>query len=131
MLDTGGLGPALRALCRRSLVPVELRIDIPGRFPEQTEVAVYYVVSEALTNVAKHSHASAVRVEVVLAENALRVLVADDGTGGASPQGGSGLVGLRDRVEAIGGSIELHSPPGGGTSLEAVLPVEAVPPTSR
>jgi signal transduction histidine kinase len=127
VLDTGGLGPALRALGRRSPVPVELRTDTTGRFPEQTEVAVYYVVSEALTNVAKHSHASAVRVEVTLAGNALRVLVADNGTGGANPQGGSGLVGLRDRVEAIGGSLELHSPPGAGTSLKAVLPLPATP----
>lgn len=127
VLDTGGLGPALRALGRRSPVPVDLWINATGRFPEQTEVAVYYVVSEALTNVAKHSHASAVRVEVTLAENTLRVLVADDGTGGANPQGGSGLVGLRDRVEAIGGSLELHSPPGAGTSLKADLPLPATP----
>ncbi len=122
VLDTGGLGPALRALGRRSPVPVQLDVA-SGRYPEQLEVSVYYVVSEALTNVAKHANASFVRVEVAVHDRALHVIVADDGVGGARLQAGSGLVGLRDRVEAVGGSLELHSLPGGGTSLEALMPL--------
>jgi signal transduction histidine kinase len=125
VLDTGGLGPALKALARRSAVPVELAVRTAERFPEQTEVTVYYVVSEALTNVAKHAKASAVWVEVAVADGALRVSVTDDGVGGARPEGGTGLVGLRDRVEALGGSLVLQSPAGEGTSLAAALPLPA------
>ena len=95
------LEPALKALARRSAVPVELGVHLDCRLPEGAEVAAYYVVSEALTNAAKHAEASRVR---------------DDGVGGADPARGTGLVGLRDRVEAAGGHIEVDSPPGGGTS---------------
>jgi signal transduction histidine kinase len=123
VLDTGGLGPALKALARRSAVPVELDVRTAERFPEQTEVTAYYVISEALTNVAKHAKASVVRVDVETADGALHVTVTDDGGGGASPERGSGLVGLRDRVEALGGSLVLRSPAGEGTSLAAVLPL--------
>jgi signal transduction histidine kinase len=123
VLDTGGLGPALKALARRSAVPVELEERTAERFAEQAEVTVYYVVSEALTNVAKHAKASTAWVEVALADGALRVSVADDGIGRASPKEGSGLVGLRDRVEALGGSLILRSPAGKGTWLAAVLPL--------
>jgi signal transduction histidine kinase len=123
ILERGGLGPALRALARRSAVPAELSLHLgSGRLPERVEVAAYYVVSEALTNVAKHAHAPAVRVEARLDGAGLRLLVRDDGAGGADPGRGSGLIGLSDRVEALGGRIEVSSPPGGGTALLAVIP---------
>ena len=123
ILERGGLGPALRALARRCAVPVELSIDVSGRLPERVEVAAYYIVSEALTNVAKHAHASTAWVEASVTVGALRLVVRDDGSGGADPARGSGLIGLSDRVEALGGRIEIASPPGGGTSLLAVIPV--------
>jgi signal transduction histidine kinase len=96
-----------------------------GRLPEHVEVSAYYVVAEALTNVAKHACASAVSVEVEVAGDVLRVAVRDDGAGGAGFTGGSGLAGLRDRVEALGGRIVLHSPRGAGTSLRVELPLPA------
>ena len=117
ILNKGGLGPALKALARRSAMPVELDIRGDKRLPEQVEVAVYYVVSEAFTNTAKHAGASLVRVDLDMQDSVLRLAVQDDGAGGADPDNGSGLVGLRDRVEAIGGDLELTSPPGEGTSL--------------
>ncbi|HEY7144496.1 MAG TPA: CHASE3 domain-containing protein [Streptosporangiaceae bacterium] len=117
ILEKGGLRPALRALARRSGVPVELSVQVTGRLPERVEVAAYYVVSEALTNAAKHARASQVRVDVSVTGQVLRLRVADDGAGGADPSRGSGLIGLSDRVAAIGGRIEIASPPGGGTTL--------------
>jgi signal transduction histidine kinase len=123
MLTEGGLRPALHALTRRSDIPVDLRVPVPGRLPSQVEIAAYYVVSEALVNTTKHANASAAGVEVVTGEGALRVRVCDDGRGGAAFGGGSGLVGLKDRVEALGGRMTLHSPPGAGTTLEAHLPL--------
>jgi signal transduction histidine kinase len=117
ILAEGGLGPALGTLARRSPIRVELDVDAESRLPEQVEVAAYYVVSEALTNAAKHSSASVVRVSVHAAEDRLRVAVRDDGVGGADATHGSGLLGLRDRAEAIGGRITLESPRGQGTSL--------------
>jgi signal transduction histidine kinase len=123
ILEDGGLGPALRALARRSAVPVDLSVSVRRRLPEQAEIAAYYVVSEALTNVAKHAHASQVRVEAQLTGNSLRLLVRDDGRGGADPARGSGLLGLSDRVGAADGRIEIVSPRGGGTSLLAMIPV--------
>jgi signal transduction histidine kinase len=125
-LEKGGLRPALRALARRSGVRADVSVDIGERLPERVEVAGYYVVSEALTNVAKHAGASVVRVEASVVDDALRLTVTDDGTGGADPAQGSGLIGLSDRVEALGGRIRLSSPPGGGTSIEATIPVPAV-----
>jgi signal transduction histidine kinase len=124
-LEKGGLRPALRALARRSGVRAEVRVDIDERLPERVEVAGYYVVSEALTNVAKHAGAAAVRIEASVVDGALRLTVSDNGTGGADPAHGSGLIGLSDRVEALGGRIQVSSPPGGGTSLEATIPVPA------
>jgi signal transduction histidine kinase len=112
VLADGGLRPALKALARRSTVPVTLRVQVKGRLPAPVEIAAYYVVSEALTNMAKHSDAHAADVEVVADEGALRVCVRDDGRGGAAIGDGSGLVGLVDRVEAFSGQITLHSPPG-------------------
>ncbi len=123
ILEMGGLGPALRALARRSAVPVELGIGVAGRLPESAETTAYYVVSEGLANVAKHAHASQVRVEAELTDGSLRLLVRDDGRGGADPARGSGLLGLRDRVEAADGRIEIVSPPGAGTALLVTIPI--------
>jgi signal transduction histidine kinase len=125
ILADGDLRTALKALARRCPVPVDLRIRVKERLPEPVEVSAYYVVAEALTNVAKHSRASAVRIEVEIAGDILRVAVHDDGVGGAALARGTGLVGLKDRVEAFGGRIVLHSPPGAGTSLRAELPLTA------
>jgi len=127
ILSQGGLGPALRALARRSAVPVELDLRLPpGRLPEQTEVAVYYVTSESFTNAAKHARASFVRVTARAGDDVLEVTIADDGAGGADLGHGSGLIGLVDRVEAIGGKLRVDSPPGEGTTLTVRLPL---PPT--
>ena len=122
ILEKGGLGPALRALARRAGVPVEFSVRVPGRLPERVEVAAYYVVSEALTNAAKHARASVVRVDAGVADGTLRLLVQDDGAGGADPARGSGIIGLSDRVAAVGGRIEITSPPGSGTTLMVTIP---------
>jgi signal transduction histidine kinase len=108
----GGLGPALNTIARRSPIPVELQVGIAGRLPETVEVAAYYVVSEALTNAAKHADASNVWVDVDRHHKMVRVCVHDDGHGGADPARGSGLLGLKDRAAAIGGTIVVDSPPG-------------------
>jgi signal transduction histidine kinase len=123
MLSEGGLQPALRTLARRAPVPVELDVMTDARFPEPVEVAAYYVVSEALTNAAKHATASRVAVSLASHGGALQLSVHDDGVGGADPNGGSGLIGLRDRVEALGGTIEVESPKGAGTRVVVRLPV--------
>lgn len=128
ILSRGGLGPALRALARRSAVPVELDLRLPSvRLPEQTEVAVYYVTSESLTNAAKHARATVVQVAARTYDDVLEVSIGDDGTGGAEPGGGSGLIGLIDRVEAIGGKLAISSPPGSGTTLTIRLPLREQP----
>ena len=124
ILAEGGLGPALRTLARRSAVPVELELPSELRLPERIEVATYYIVSEALTNAAKYARASVVRVAVEVHEQRLRASVRDDGRGGADPDGGSGLVGLKDRAEAMGGTMSLWSPLGAGTSLRVDLPLD-------
>jgi signal transduction histidine kinase len=98
--------------------------------PERVEVTAYYVVSEALTNAARYARASGVRVDVTVTGGVLRLLVQDDGVGGADPSRGSGLIGLSDRVEAAGGRIEITSPPGAGTSLLVTIPVELGEPAS-
>ena len=123
ILSRGGLGPALKALGRRSPVPVELDVRVQERLPEPVEVAAYYVVAEALTNAAKHGHASFVMVQAEVIDANARVSVHDDGVGGANPARGSGLVGLTDRVEALGGRLTLVSPPAGGTTLQVNLPL--------
>jgi PAS domain S-box-containing protein len=125
LLSHGGLGPALKALARRSGVPVEVNATLEGRLPEEVEVAAYYVVSEALTNAAKHAHASAVYVDAVTENGSVQLAIRDNGLGGADPVQGSGLVGLADRVEALGGTIAIESPPGAGTSLRVRLPLDA------
>jgi signal transduction histidine kinase len=128
VLADGGLGPALTMLARRSAIPVQLDIRVEGRLPEPTELTAYYTVSEALTNAAKHSRASAAEIEVAAVLDTLRVCVRDDGCGGADFSLGSGLTGLRDRVEAIGGWIALTSPRGAGTAVEIALPLRIPAP---
>ncbi|MDT4979453.1 MAG: hypothetical protein QOG07_1332 [Pseudonocardiales bacterium] len=125
ILVQGGLAPALRMLAQRCPLPVqlELEVDRQSRLAEPIEVATYYVVAEALTNAAKHADASLVKVTGDARDGMLRVRVQDDGCGGASPARGSGLVGIVDRVEALGGKLVLRSPPGAGTSVELALPI--------
>jgi signal transduction histidine kinase len=125
ILAQSGLRPALMTLARRSPVPVDLDMHADGRLPEHVEVSAYYVVAEALTNTAKHARASAVSVKVEVVGQVLRVAVRDDGAGGAALADGTGLAGLKDRVEALGGRIFLDSPPGAGTSLRAEFPLTA------
>ena len=125
ILSRAGLRPALRALGRRSAVPVDMDVRIDGRLPEPVEVGAYYVVSEMLTNAAKHAHASVVEVDAEASGGTLRVSVRDDGVGGADPLRGSGLVGLKDRIEALGGTFSMHSPAGGGTTVSCELPALA------
>jgi PAS domain S-box-containing protein len=124
ILAEGGLGPALKTLAHRSAIPVELRVRAEMRLPAPVEVAGYYVVSEALTNAAKHSRASVVNVAIEASDGVLELSIRDDGCGGANPTRGSGLIGLRDRVEALGGTIEVASPAGEGTTLSVRLPTE-------
>jgi signal transduction histidine kinase len=114
----------LRTLARRAAIPAELGGVIEHRLPEPIEVAAYYVVSEALTNAAKHANASHVDIEASARDGSLRLSIRDDGVGGAEPAGGSGLVGIRDRVEALGGSIEITSPPRHGTHIVVRFPLE-------
>jgi len=123
VLTDSGLRPALRALARRSAVPVSLDVRVKGRLPEPVEVAAYYAVAEALTNMAKYADASAAEVEATANEGVLQVRVRDDGRGGADFGHGSGLAGLKDRIEALGGRIWLHSPPGAGTTVQIALPL--------
>jgi len=124
ILAEGGLCPALKTLARRSAVPVHLDIQVDRRLPEPAEIAAYYAVSEALTNAAKHARATAVRIEVAEGNGVLDVRVRDNGRGGADFSHGSGLTGLKDRAEALGGHLQLESPPGAGTTLEIELPLE-------
>jgi signal transduction histidine kinase len=123
VLAEGGLRPALRTLARRSAVPVRVDVRTDRRLPDQTEVAAYYVASEALTNAAKHAQASLVELRLECSENTLVLSIRDDGIGGADPNGGSGLIGLSDRVEALGGELSVVSPNGIGTSVQMQLPV--------
>jgi signal transduction histidine kinase len=124
ILAEGGLRPALKTLARRSAAPVRLDVRVDGRLPEQIEIAAYYVVAEALTNTAKHANASVADVQVATHDGDLHVSVRDDGRGGASFGHGSGLVGLRDRAEALGGQLQLHTAPGAGTSVQVSLPLD-------
>ena len=121
-LSEGGLGPALKVLARRCAIPVEVDLGLEARLPEPVEVAAYYVVSEALTNAAKHSRASLAHVSVQARDRRLHLSVRDNGVGGADPALGSGLVGLTDRVQALGGTVTIHSPTGEGTTLRIDLP---------
>jgi signal transduction histidine kinase len=125
ILVEAGLGAAIRALARRSPLPVRVQLRAGGRFPGSCEVTAYYVAAEAFTNAAKYANASAVDILIEAADGTLTVQVRDDGVGGADASRGSGLTGLRDRVEAVGGSMTLDSPAGAGTVLTALLPVTA------
>ena len=127
ILSQGGLAPALKALARRSAVPVELHARIEGPLPDEVEVAAYYVGAEALTNTAKYARASVVHMDVTTDDGTLTLMVRDDGVGGADPGRGSGLVGLQDRVEALGGTIKIDSSAGSGTCVVVTLPIAAEP----
>jgi signal transduction histidine kinase len=127
ILSKGGLGPALKTLARRSAVPVELDLRVDRRLPVSVEVATYYVVAEALTNAAKHARASVVHLYAEAEDANLRLLIRDDGIGGADTANGSGLTGLVDRVEALGGQMTISSQPGRGTSLLVQIPFERTP----
>jgi PAS domain S-box-containing protein len=122
VLSDRGLRAAVEMLAGRSPVPVEIAGIPDERLPEPVEAAAYYLIAEALTNVAKYAHASTVRVRVAATDAGVSVEVSDDGLGGADPTSGSGLRGLADRVEALGGSLEVVSPAGAGTSLRAEIP---------
>jgi signal transduction histidine kinase len=123
VLSDRGLRAAVEMLAGRSPVPVEIAAIPEQRLPEPVEAAAYYLIAEALTNVTKYAGASAVRVGVSAGEDTVVVEVSDDGVGGADPSGGTGLRGLADRVEALGGSLAVSSPEGAGTSLRAEIPV--------
>ena len=122
ILADGGLGPALRALARRSAVPVVLDVRSNRRLGEPVEAAAYFVVSEALANAVKHAHASTVHVGLDAEDAVVHISIRDDGVGGAAPGRGTGLVGMKDRVDALGGTIEIASPTGVGTSLLVDIP---------
>ena len=126
ILSEAGLGPALKALARRSAVPVELDLNLGPRLAERVEAAAYYIASEALTNVAKHAQASVIDMRLHGCDGALTLSIRDDGIGGADPSSGSGIIGLKDRVEALGGTISVLSPPGHGTALHVQLPADPI-----
>jgi signal transduction histidine kinase len=128
ILSSGGLAPALETLARGFAVPATVVTRTQARLPEPVEVTAYYVASEALTNAAKHAQASAVRIAVEADGRWLVLRIRDDGVGGADPSRGSGLIGLRDRVEALGGALEVRSEPGAGTEMTARIPVAAPAP---
>jgi signal transduction histidine kinase len=128
ILSKGGLKPAIKTLARRAAVPVELDLQVEERFPPQVEVAAYYVVAEALTNVDKYARATVAHVDIHANESDLELTIRDDGVGGADPSRGSGLVGLRDRVEALGGTITVAGGPGEGTSIAARIPIDGMLP---
>jgi signal transduction histidine kinase len=124
ILSEGGLGPALRTLARRAAIPVTVDIRTDTRPADRIEVAAYYVASEAVTNTTKHAQASAAHVAVEQRDTLLHLSIRDDGVGGADPTRGTGLIGLRDRVQALGGSIEVSSPAGAGTTILVELPLQ-------
>jgi PAS domain S-box-containing protein len=127
ILSQGGLGPALRTLARRSTIPVELDVRTGTRLPEPIEVAAYFIASEALANSTKHAQPSRIEISLAPYDGSLRLSIRDNGVGGADPARGSGLVGLTDRVEALGGTIDIESAPGVGTSLVVTLPLGVEP----
>jgi signal transduction histidine kinase len=118
----GGLGPALEMLARRGAIPVVLHLEPEGRISESAEVAAYYVVAEAMTNTTRHAHASGMDIDVRIDGSDLVLSIRDDGVGGADSSNGSGLIGLIDRVEALGGNLQIVSPSGGGTTLHVAIP---------
>ncbi|MET7399719.1 histidine kinase [Dactylosporangium sp. NPDC005572] len=123
ILTDRGLASAVKALARRSPVAVELEVLLETRLPESLEAVAYYVVAESLANAARHAEASVVHVSLGVREQRLHLSVSDDGKGGADPHRGSGLIGISDRIEALGGTMTLFSPRGGGTALDLELPI--------
>jgi signal transduction histidine kinase len=124
ILSRGGLGPAIKTLTRRSAVPVALDADVDCRMPESIEVAAYYVVAEALTNTAKHAQASEIQIHASCGDGEFRMTISDDGIGGATTRDGTGLIGLKDRVEAVSGRLVIDSPVGAGTTLTMMIPLD-------
>ncbi|MEU4428337.1 GAF domain-containing protein [Actinoplanes sp. NPDC024001] len=124
VLSDSGLRSALRALGRRAPLPVEIDVRLDGRLPQPVEVGAYYVVSEMLTNAVKHAGASVVQVTAEAPDGTLVLRVHDDGAGGADPARGSGLLGLKDRIEALGGTFEINSPAGTGTTVTCRVPLD-------
>jgi signal transduction histidine kinase len=122
VLSGHGLAVAVESLAAHAPLPVRLALDVPGRLPERVEVAAYYVVSEGLANVAKHAGAARATVSLARQRGQLVVEVVDDGVGGADTERGSGLRGLADRVEALGGRLRVWTPHGGGTRVQAEIP---------
>jgi signal transduction histidine kinase len=125
ILSKGGLGPALKTLARRCTVPVTIDPAIDRRLPDSVEVGAYYIVAEALTNAAKHARATQVEVCADSTDDNLYLSIRDDGIGGADMARGSGLIGLKDRAEALGGQMQLTSPSGAGTSLHITIPLDS------
>jgi len=123
ILAEGGLPPALNTLARRAAMPVQLDVAVDRRLPEPVETAAYYTVAEALTNAAKHARATTAEIHVGAGDGVLHLRISDNGRGGANFGRGSGLLGLKDRAEALGGQLDLHSPSGAGTTLEVTLPL--------
>jgi signal transduction histidine kinase len=121
-LSRRGLGPALRALARRSAIPLDVDVDSMPRLPSSVEAAAYFIAAEAVANATKHSHATHISISAHLEEDVLRLFVADDGMGGANDKLGTGIQGIRDRAEAAGGLFLLSSPTGGPTVIEVRLP---------
>jgi signal transduction histidine kinase len=123
LLSDRGLGPALEALAARAPVPVEV-LGVPEEpLPRPVEAAVYFVTAEALTNVAKYAHAETASVALSVCDDRVRLEIRDDGVGGADSSAGGGVAGLCDRVEALDGALTVESPPGGGTTVTAEIPL--------
>jgi signal transduction histidine kinase len=131
ILTDRGLEAALAALAARSTVPVELDLDSCGKLASSVQTTAYFVVAEALTNASKHAHSDRIEVRVAVGEGRVTVEVRDDGTGGVDPARGSGLTGLADRVSALGGTLEIDSPVGAGTTIRARIPVPPPGKASR
>jgi signal transduction histidine kinase len=124
ILTEEGLGAAVRSLTERATVPVRIHADLDGRLSETVEATAYFVVSESLTNISKYANAAGAEIQLTLRDRRLTISVIDDGVGGAEPSRGSGLLGLRDRVAALGGTLEISSPPGAGTRIYADIPFD-------
>jgi signal transduction histidine kinase len=122
ILSDAGLDDALAALARRSAIPVELGVSFDRRFDPTIEATAYYVVAESITNAVKHAQASTLAISGALHDGWIKLEIKDDGVGGADPRRGTGLTGLRDRVDALGGTISLASPAGAGTTVRVWLP---------
>jgi signal transduction histidine kinase len=125
ILTERGLRVALESLANRSPVPVRIEAPLARRLPDEIETALYYLVAEALTNAAKHAQATSATVRLSVAGDRVRIRIRDDGTGGAAVRAGGGLRGLAERLEALGGELEVDSPAGAGTTLTGVIPLAA------